>query len=82
MLQVDTIEDDEVHLRYMAKDGNVYRWPSVDEYSYENIAAIVYVMETPMLVNSRCQFRFSEENMDVAQQRAVEKTNIKTVTFE
>ena len=81
MFQVDTVEDDGVSLRYMVKDGNMYSWPPDDDYSFELITAVVCVMETPTLVNSRGQFRFSKENIDEAQAKALDKTNIKTVTL-
>ena len=61
-LKVLDTDDDEMHIKYMKRTGDLYIWPEKEDKAWISVEQIVSVVQPPSLENKREQFRFTDLN--------------------
>ncbi|KAI8487953.1 hypothetical protein Bbelb_344010 [Branchiostoma belcheri] len=56
--------DEELHLSFMKKTGEVYVWPDKKDTTWEATENVICTVGFPVLTNFRQQFRFSKEDIE------------------
>ena len=77
--QVLELDGNEVFMRYLRRQGNIYSWPLVNDESWQPTNDILCVVPYPDLANNRGQLQFADETLETVKSKALSTPGIQTV---